>query len=498
LLLLPGDDRSKSINCGSNLLFSVFLLFFLLLLCRCSQLGAHHDRPSLERCDSYESSFNFGYRDPQAEFRTILAYGCEVNQCDNLPKTGCPRIQRFSNTETKYNGKPLGDAANDNARTINESSKVVAAYYPAMDCLADDECDDRDNSTVDTCNTQQRVCVFTPAPSSSSSSSSSPSSSPSSSSSGGTLDAMMEAVVVDGVDEKTWQTVQLQHTHYQDPVIVCSVRYHQVQPVLLPVVVRLTKVTKSSFQVGVQNPSNASNVISRQVHCLVVEAGVWTLPDGRLVEARRQIMTNRTDGKNSWVGIPQSYRHNTYSADPVVLGQVMSYNDPQWSTFWTCGQQRWEAPNATFLTVGLHVGEDPYRERQSEEIGYIVMERGRTTTDASSSGLVVESNRCAVPSGGYYATTEGRSSPSTTTCRFQTAFAPHTTTPTVVTIASQAGMVGDDGSWVVLTSSANATEFGISVDEDQLLDTERVHMVAEQVNYVAVSSDAPIRLTKAS
>jgi hypothetical protein len=469
-----------------SVILTCFSLFFLFLLCCCPQLGAHHDRPSMERCDSDESSFNFGYRDPQSEFRTILAYGCEVNQCDHLPKTGCPRIQRFSNTVTTYKGKSLGNAANDNARTINESSKVVAAYYPAMDCRADHECDDRDSSTIDTCNRQQRVCVFTPAPSSSGGTSSA-------------LDnnsaAMMEAVVVVGVDEKAWQTVQLQYKHYQDPVIVCSVRYHLVRPVLLPVVVRMTAVTKSSFQVRAQNPSNASNVISRQVHCLVVEAGVWTLPDGRRVEARRRIMTNRTDGKNAWVGIPQKYRHKTYSADPIVLGQVMSYNDPKWSTFWTCGSNRLEAPNATHLTVGHHVGEDPQRKRRSEEIGYIVMERGRTSTDTASSGSVVESDRCAVPPGSYsYATTGGKSS---STCRFQTALAPRTP-GIVVTIVGQAGMAGDDGSWVVLTSAATTTEFGIAVDEDQLLDTERVHVAAEQVHYVAVSSNSPIRLTKAS
>jgi hypothetical protein len=66
--------------------------------------------------------------------------------------------------------------------------------------------------------------------------------------------------------------------------------------------------------------------------------------------------------------------------------------------------------------------------------------------------------------------------------------------PPAATIVSQAGMWGGDGSWAILTSDATAFEFGIATDKDQVLDTERSHGT-EQINYVAVSSLAPVRLS---
>jgi hypothetical protein len=320
---------------------------------------------------------------------------------------------------------------------------------------------------------------------------------------------MMEAVVVAAVNATTWHTVHLRHTDYQNPVVACSVRYHLAKPVMVPVVVRVTHVTRKSFKVLVQNPSNKKDVISRQVHCLIVEAGVWTLPDGRKIEARRGIMSSRADGRDAWI-VPQKqpYQH-TYSQDPVVLGQVMSYNDHKWSTFWTCGKNRWVAPDKSHLAVGLHVGEDKKREKhKSEEIGYIVMERGRTSTASTATStttgsavvgtVVVESDRCAVPPGGY-------ESGLSWTCSFRAAAddADDEKTPTVVvaTIVGQVGMAGADGSWAVLTAAASiGGGFGVAVDEDQCLEPERVH-VAEQVNYVALLASsasvvAPVRLTK--
>ena len=130
-------------------------------LCFLGQMGTHHDRASLKRCDSHQDQYNFGYRDPEAEFRTIMAYSCRTDQCDNLPSGRCVRIQRFSNRITDYNSKPLGDAANDNARIINQNSPLIAKYSPAMDCSADTECDDGKASTIDTCNVEKRICVFT-------------------------------------------------------------------------------------------------------------------------------------------------------------------------------------------------------------------------------------------------------------------------------------------------------------------------------------------------
>jgi hypothetical protein len=60
-----------------------------------------------------------GHRDPTNGFRTIMAYdsgGC------------CPRIRRFSSETATYLGLPTGSATQDNARVLNETASVVAAF----------------------------------------------------------------------------------------------------------------------------------------------------------------------------------------------------------------------------------------------------------------------------------------------------------------------------------------------------------------------------------
>lgn len=126
-------------------------------------LGMFHDRGTEKTC-SDTTTFNYGYRDPSADFRTILAYDCKMGECDSMPKNGCTRVQRFSNSDSKYtyNGKPIGDSRRDNAKQINNVRALVAGYFPAMNCRVDSECNDRNSTTTDTCNTANGVCVFTP------------------------------------------------------------------------------------------------------------------------------------------------------------------------------------------------------------------------------------------------------------------------------------------------------------------------------------------------
>ncbi len=94
-------------------------------------LGLRHDRGTESKCD-HTTKFHYGYRDPQARFRTILAYNCAANQCDNNSGGGCTRIQRFSNDDAAHgwNGLPAGDSSNDNARKINNVKYKVAQYFP--------------------------------------------------------------------------------------------------------------------------------------------------------------------------------------------------------------------------------------------------------------------------------------------------------------------------------------------------------------------------------
>jgi len=90
--------------------------------------GCLHDRGTSNAC-SDGSTYRYGYRDPNANFRSILAYNCNSGQCDANVGGGCTRVQRFSNDEFLYQNNAIGNAQNDNARRINDVRATVAAYY---------------------------------------------------------------------------------------------------------------------------------------------------------------------------------------------------------------------------------------------------------------------------------------------------------------------------------------------------------------------------------
>jgi len=96
-------------------------------------LGCYHNRNVISNggtnCDS--SDHQFGYQDPQARFRSILAYGCNNSPyCDGTTKGYCNRVQMFSNSmDNRYNNMIIGDSNNDNTRRINDVSANVAKYF---------------------------------------------------------------------------------------------------------------------------------------------------------------------------------------------------------------------------------------------------------------------------------------------------------------------------------------------------------------------------------
>ena len=88
-------------------------------------MGAHHDRANSGGTAMY--SYSYGYQDPNAAFRTVMAYNCSA---------GCPRINNWSNPEVLYNGKPTGvlsTASNsaDNRLTLNNTAQIVSNFRAA-------------------------------------------------------------------------------------------------------------------------------------------------------------------------------------------------------------------------------------------------------------------------------------------------------------------------------------------------------------------------------
>ena len=79
------------------------------------------------------------------------------------------------------------------------------------------------------------------------------------------------------------------------------------------------------------------------------------------------------------MGEAQTYS-NAYTKS-VVVGQVMTHNDPNFNVFWARGSTQTRAPEPNALFVGKHVGEDAPTDRAQETIGYIVVEAGTGTVD---------------------------------------------------------------------------------------------------------------------
>ena len=159
---------------------------------------------------------------------------------------------------------------------------------------------------------------------------------------------------MNNVDSGNWTAVAFQSPH-TDPVVACSVRQTTTG---IPTIVRLRNVTESGFEVRLQNPSG-STLGSHTVFCLAADAGVWELGDGRRFEAATYT-SSLTDSNGNWVGESRSYGQ-IYSS-PVVFGQVMSFNDARWSTFWSRGTSKSNPASSSTLYVGKHVAEDSFND----------------------------------------------------------------------------------------------------------------------------------------
>ena len=261
-------------------------------------------------------------------------------------------------------------------------------------------------------------------------------------------------------------TVSLTNT-YDSAVVVCSVNYNHNT---VPVVTRVSGVTGTSFDVRLQNPLGAA-VVADDVHCLIVEEGTWTIDDVK-VEAQTYL-SSETDHEGSWLGAFQFYGQAYF--EPVVLGQVMSVNDADWSVFWDRGRSRSSPPTDVSVRTGKTICEDTVIVRADEIVGFIVIEAGHGTISGVEFEAAVGSD-----------TVRGVTNVPPYTYTFDTAFgaAPQ------VALVTMAGMDGTDGAWAYTFGEAplSVTSIDLAVDEDQVGDTERSHGT-EQVNYVVFETD---------
>ena len=264
-----------------------------------------------------------------------------------------------------------------------------------------------------------------------------------------------------------WQLVNLQN-NYTSMVVIATVHLPNGGA---PAVSRVRNASGSSFEVQVQSPSGAV-LNGYSIQYLVVEEGVYTVAaDGIDMEAVR-VNSTTTAGKNNWVFENRAYQ-NSYT-NPVVIGQVMTANDADWSVFWASASgSRTSPPNSAGFSAGKHVGEDPDGTRLDETLGYIVLEEGSGSINGIgySAGLGSDIVRgIGNSAAGYTYNISGLSSASEA-------------------MLSAAAMDGGDGGWPVLTTNApvSAGAIQLGFDEDQVNDGERSH-TTEQVAYLVLGT----------
>ncbi len=258
-----------------------------------------------------------------------------------------------------------------------------------------------------------------------------------------------------------WRTVTLPQT-YTNMVVVATPHYDENSA---PAIVRMRNAAGNSFQLKV-DAAGQSIPGPIAVSFIVVEEGVYTLAEHGVKMEAALFDSVDTDTAYDWLG-EDSYFTNVYTT-PVVLGQVMTYNDARTSTFWSSGETRKKLPDNEFLTIGKTIGEDYIEFREEELLGYIVIEAGAGSIEglnyvAAISGDVVESVSETPP---YSVTYSGFATPG-------------------VAVATQIAMDGSNGSWALLYGSnpVTPTTINLAVDEDQWGDTERAH-TTEQVAFI--------------
>lgn len=258
-----------------------------------------------------------------------------------------------------------------------------------------------------------------------------------------------------------WTTISLEQS-YDSPVIAVLPFEDSTTN---PISARIDNITSNSFDVTLQE-SNSDIGKSDTIHYIVVEEGAWTLGNTK-VEAHQESIS--TVGASSavggtWAGDSKTYSQ-TYSANPIVLHQVMSYNDADWITSWVSSDgTQTNPPDTSGFQIAMN-GAQVTSTHDPETIGWIVFENyGTDTVDGTEF-------RTSIPGTEMYGHDNG--------CSTYTHGGTYTSP---IVAASQLEMDGGDGGWI-RGCSLGSTSVGFHCEEDQEYDTERAH-TSEILGYI--------------
>lgn len=271
----------------------------------------------------------------------------------------------------------------------------------------------------------------------------------------------LEMVKVSNVGN-SWTNLTLENT-YTNPVVACT--YNLTSGTNVEGSVRV-QVVGSAIQIKVQRPLNGA-VTASDVYCTISEAGSYTSP---IKYEAHTVESTRTNRNSAW-GIDRtvnvtSTKVQSYS-NPVVTGQVMSYNDPNFVTFWSSNCVRTNPPTNAAICVGKHTGESNISTEYTETLGYFISEQAEYTLVNAhvKIALGADSVRGAV--------TPNPAPPYNYTL-------PRSYTYATATLSA---MDGGDGGWAVLYgTNPISTSIGLAIDEDTVSNAERNH-TPEQVAY---------------
>jgi hypothetical protein len=232
----------------------------------------------------------------------------------------------------------------------------------------------------------------------------------------------------------------------------------------------------TSFEIKVQRAdSGPAAAPAVPVSYAVFEAGIYNeTHHGVKFEALQFQTRNVTDGTADWQGRDEPMANNYDS--PVVLGQVQSHEDADFSVFWSRGATRFDPPGPDGMRVGKHIGNDSDTNRAPEIGGYVILEAGETPFGRETwvAGVTGEAVHGVDDSPPYAASLGG-------------AYAPGTA------LVSQTGMNDGDGGWGILygPNPVTASALAVAIDEDRMADPERNHG-AEQIAFLMFAGNAPV------
>ena len=268
---------------------------------------------------------------------------------------------------------------------------------------------------------------------------------------------------------------------YASPVPVCT--YVLASSANPPAVVRISSVSSSGMVVRVEQMQGGT-ASAGTLHCIVVEQGFHTLPDGRPVQALRitSTGTHGSNAANGWnIASMQNISSSVNSAltSPVVLGQVMTSNDARGSVFHAnnCGN-RGNPPAAGAICVTKHIGEVS-GSRVNETLGVIITNAG--------SGSITGANYTA-----------GRSPNSVQGTGNAPPYAVSVGAGYTAGTLTQAAENGGNGGWAVFygASPFSASGFNAAIEEEiDAGDRTRTH-IAEEVSYWLFAPTPALDITK--